>query len=292
MPKKIDQLTQEYWWEFYSQAVAADSVYRAATAAGDTAAASAAVESGLAPAITAIMLDPKHWSSRFVFAQLRGFKQKDEEFERAWFEALDALEKSSLKKDDPENYTKNLEYGRLQLIQYYYAKQDHVNTLKLADALLGADAGSVEAVQYKAFSLATMASDEQLSEAERDSLKRVALGALTDAKAANEEDENIIYYIGQFNLQLKDTAAALTAFDEFLSKAPDDRDVLFLQGLIYLEGEKFGDLQKAVDKFGAITVAFPDDGAAWTNYGIALVRQGKTDKGSEAMKKGEALSGN
>lgn len=290
--KKIDQLTQEYWWEFYSQAVAADSMYRVANDAGDTTAAMAAVDGGLAPAETALILDPNHWSSWFVYAQLLGFKHKDDAFVKAWHQAIDALESSSLKNDDAANYAKNLEYARLQLIQHFYAQQDHANTLKMSDELLQSTPGSVEAVQYKAFTLATMANEETRPVSERDSLKRVALNALTDAKTANEEDENIIYYIGQFNLQLKDTASALAAFDEYLGKAPTDRDVLFTQGLIYLEGEKFGDLQKAIDKFGAITTANPEDGAAWINYGIALIRQGKTEQGSEAVKKGEELSGN
>lgn len=291
--KKMDDQIQGYWWIYYSQAVATDSVFRAAESEGDTASATSALAQGIPAAEMAIMLDPMHWSSRFVYAQLLGFQKKDSVFVKAWQDALDALENSNLKADEPENYKKNLEYGRLQLIQHYYATQDFSNTLSIADRLLEDDRNSVEAVQYKAFTLATMASDESRTVAERDSLKRVALGALNAAKEANQEDENILFYIGQFNLQLADTAAALTAFDEFLGKAPNDAVVLAIQGVIFLEGsEKFGDLKKAIDKLGAAKDADPENGAYWTNYGIALLRDGQNEEGRKAMEKGAELSGN
>ncbi len=289
--KKIKTISEGYWWEFYSKAVGADSSYRAMEKSGSMENANAVVESGLKSASVAIKIDPQHWSSRFVFAQLRGFQAKDEGFVNAWHEAIAALDNSDLKTKDPDNYKNNRYYAQLQLIQNYYAKEDYAKTLEAADLMLADDPASVEAVQYKAFALATMASDEKRSVSERDSLKRVALGALENAKTSNPDDENILFYIGQFNLQLADTAAALAAFDNFLERAPDDRDVLFTQGLIYLEGEKFGNLDKAVEKFGAITSKNAEDGAAWINYGIALIRQGKTAEGSEAMKKGESLSG-
>ncbi len=323
--KKMDEQVQGYWWTFYAQAVGADSVYRAneiafreltpdsfvkvvhfdsLTAAifvGDAKAADSifmsiqtkTVNNGVSAAGTSIKLDPKHWSSRFVFAQLRGFQQKDEGFVKAWEEALEALENSKLKTEEPDNFTKNLEYGRLQLIQHYYAKQDFQNTLRIADLLLVADSSSVEAVQYKAFALATMAGDEARPVAERDSLKRVALGALNAAKEANKEDENILFYIGQFNLQLADTAAAMAAFDEFLVMSPNDAVVLAIQGVIFLEGgANFGDLKKAIEKLSAAKDAEPENGAYWTNYGIALLRDGKNEEGRKAMEKGAALSGN
>ncbi|MBL0060260.1 MAG: tetratricopeptide repeat protein [bacterium] len=290
--KKIKTISDEYWWEFYSKAVAADSAYRAMEAAGSMENANAVVDQGLKSALVAIKIDPKHWSSRFVFAQLRGFQAKDDGFVAAWHEAMTALDSSDMKTKEPENYKHNHYYAHLQLIQNYYAQENYAKTLEVADEMLADDPGSVEAVQYKAFALATMASDEKRSATERDSLKRVALGALDNAKTSNPDDENILFYIGQFNLQLADTAAAMTAFDNFLVRVPGDRDVLFTQGLIYLEGSaKYGNLDKAVEKFGAIKDAYPEDGPAWINYGIALIRQGKTSEGSDAVKKGESLPG-
>ncbi|MBK8130299.1 MAG: tetratricopeptide repeat protein [bacterium] len=290
--KALDGQVQEYWWEFYSKALSQDTTYKGMMARESMENAETVIGVGLQNAELAMLLMPGDWSSHFVYAELIGFKGKDDAYVAAWQDALNMLENSSLRTEKPEDYENNRRYARLQLIQHSYATENHAQTIQLADQLLADEPSNVEAVQYKAFSLATLANDETRPPAERDSLKRVALKALSDARTTNPLDENIIYYIGQFNLQLADTAAALAAFDEFLGKAPTDRDVLFMQGLIYLEGEKFGDLNKAADKFGAITKAFPEDGAAWTNYGIALLRQGKTDEGKEAMKKGETFSGN
>lgn len=287
---KVKDIVERYWWEFYSKAVAADSNYREMEATNSLENANAVLDQGLKAAEIAIMIDPSHWSSRFVYAQLCGFQGKDENYVRAWDEAITALDNSEMKVKEPENYKSNRYYAQLQLIQFHYAKEDLHKTIEMADRMLAEDSTSVEAVQYKAFSLASMANDEKLSAAERDSIKRVALSALNSAKVSNPDDENILFYIGQFNLQLTDTAAAMTAFDEFLSKVPEDRDVLFTQGLIYLEGDKFGNLGKAVEKFGLITKVNPEDGPAWINYGIALIRQGKSEEGAAAIEKGEVLA--
>ncbi len=290
--KKIDEIIQDIWWEFYGKAVASDSVYRGMEESGSLENSEAVINNGLAAATTAIMLDPGHWSSRFVYAQLKGFQERDDDYVAAWSEALSALDNSDLKSNDPETYASNRTYVNLQLIQYFYSKSDYVKTLEIADRMLSDEPGLVEAVQYKAYALATMASDEERPVEERDSLKLVALDALTSAKDSNPDDENIIYYIGQFNLQLKDTAAALAAFDEYLLRAPDDPIVLAMQGVIYLESEKFGDLKKAIEKLGAAKDADPENSAFWTNYGIALLRDGQNEAGRKAMEKGSELSGN
>lgn len=291
--KKIKTISEAYWWEFYSKAVGADSTYRAMEAAGSMENGNAVLEQGLKAASVAVKIDPQHWSSRFVYAQLRGFQTKDEEFVAAWHEAITALDNSDLKTKDAENYKHNRYYAQLQLIQNYYAKEDYAKTLETADIMLADDPTSVEPVQYKAFALATMASDEKRPVSERDSLKRVALGALDNAKVSNPDDENILFYIGQFNLQLADTAAALKAFDEFLLKVPSDGAVLAQQGVIFLEGgPNFNNLDMAIKKLEAAKDAEPENGAYWTNYGIALLRKGRNDDGMRAMEKGKSLSGN
>lgn len=290
--KKIDEITQGYWWDFYSVAVDADSIYKAKHDAGETEGLENTIKSGLDASSVAIMLDPSNWSSRFVYAQLKGYQEKDDTFISAWEDAIAALENSELKTKQVEDFTNNRRYANLQLIQYYYSHEDYKNTLLIADRMMNDEPGLVEAVQYKAYALATMANDEKRSEAERDSLKHVALSALVNAKDSNPDDENIIYYIGQFNLQLKDTAAALSAFDEYLTKVPDDGIVLAMQGVIYLEGEKFADLNKAIEKLRAAKDADTTNGAFWTNYGIALLRNGQNEEGAAAMAKGNELSGN
>jgi len=287
LAKDFDKQVQEYWWEFYSEAVAQDTTYKGMQARDSMENAEAVLSKGLESAEVAMALQPNDWSSHFVYSELLGFKGKDEAYVNAWTHALDVLQNSTLRTEKPEEYKSNLRYGRLQLIQNAYATENHSETLRIADEMLAEEPGNVEAVQYKAFTLATMASDEKRAATEQDSLKRVALEALANARTSNPEDENIIYYIGQFNLQLTDTTAALAAFDEFLSKAPSDHDVLFMMGLIYLEGKKFGNLEKAADQFRKLTEAYPDDKASWTNYGIALLRLGRNAEGKAAMEKGQ-----
>jgi tetratricopeptide (TPR) repeat protein len=289
LDKKMKSQVEEYWWEFYKKAVAADSVCRVASQEQRIAEVEPTLADGVNCASIAIKLDPPNWSSRFVYAQLLGYKQKDESYELAWYDALSALDSSNLKNENAEGFANNRRYARLQLAQHFFALEQYLKTLQMADQLLADEPGLVEAIQYQAFSLATLAGDESRSTVERDSLKHVAITALTTAREANKDDEIIVYYIGQFNLQLGDTASAMTAFNDYLTIVPDDKDVLFLQGLVYLEGEKFGDLPKAADTFKKITEIKPDNGAAWTNYGIALIRQGKTVEGGEAMKKGKEL---
>ncbi|MCC6476747.1 tetratricopeptide repeat protein [bacterium] len=306
LDKKMKAQVEEYWWEFYKKAVAADSVCRVAKTEGRLLDLRSQLEEGLSAAETAIKIDPPNWSSKFVYAQLIGYMQDDDfrvtdiddsagvilnmdDYVEAWYQAIEALESSSLKLDNPEGFANNRRYARLQLAQHFFALEQYLKTLQMADQLLADEPGLVEAIQYQAFSLATLAGDESRSTVERDSLKHVAITALTTAREANKDDEIIVYYIGQFNLQLGDTASAMTAFNDYLTIVPDDKDVLFLQGLVYLEGEKFGDLPKAADTFRKITEIKPDNGAAWTNYGIALIRQGKTVEGGEAMKKGKEL---
>ncbi len=291
--KKIDQIIDDDWWVFYGKAVQQDSVYRAMESTGNMENVQAVVNTGLAAASTAIMLNPKHWSSRFVYAQMLGLQQKDDAYVKAWQDALVALDNSDLKAKEPDGFKSNRRYGNLQLIQYYYAKDDYTKTLEMADLMLKEEPDLTEAVQYKAFSLATLANDETRTDVVRDSLKRVALDALSHAKESNPNDENILYYIGQFNLQLKDTAAAMKAFDEFLLKAPTDGTVLALQGVIYLEGgPAFNNLDLAIKKLEEAKNAEPENGAFWTNYGIALLRKGKNEDGMKAMEKGKALLGN
>jgi hypothetical protein len=59
--------------------------------------------------------------------------------------------------------------------------------------------------------------------------------------------------------------------------------------VIYLEGGTFTDNKKAKQLFESITVKFPDEGKAWINYGIALIRDGENAKGKIAIEKGNEL---
>jgi Flp pilus assembly protein TadD len=69
----------------------------------------------------------------------------------------------------------------------------------------------------------------------------------------------------------------------------DDKDILFVLGVLYLEGGSHTDNAKARDTFKKLTEVDPNDGPAWINYGVAMTRLGNTQDGVAAIKKGKAL---
>jgi tetratricopeptide (TPR) repeat protein len=167
--------------------------------------------------------------------------------------------------------------------------------LKSADEVLKKDSADKDAmkdaIQLKAQTLARMASDEARPESERKKLKSDAVAALEMARKSRPDDTDILYTIGQFNLQLGDTVAAETAFSDYLKKDPNDRDVNFALGVIYMERGSKADLEKARDVFKHLTELFPEHGPSWINYGVALARLGQTTEGGEMIKKGKAIGG-
>jgi hypothetical protein len=68
---------------------------------------------------------------------------------------------------------------------------------------------------------------------------------------------------------------------------PSDTDVLFMVGFLYLQGGTFIDLAKAESCFQRIVDADATLCAAWTNLGIAQIRQDQTKLGAENMERGK-----
>jgi predicted Zn-dependent protease len=97
--------------------------------------------------------------------------------------------------------------------------------------------------------------------------------------------------MGQFNLELGDTAAAINSFTDYLTLEKDDQDVLFALGVIYLEGGSFANNARALEIFESLTVTHEDFQAGWQNYGVALVRSGKTAEAKKALERAKALEG-
>jgi Flp pilus assembly protein TadD len=77
----------------------------------------------------------------------------------------------------------------------------------------------------------------------------------------------------------------------YLKMEPADQDALFIVGVIYLEGGTFVNTEKARDIFKALTEHHPENAAAWTNYGVSLIRLGDNAGGKAAIEKGKAVSG-
>ncbi len=289
--KKLDRILDERWDNFYFKAVHLDSAYTAAQETGMTEPdPKEYLRTAIGQLDLAIKMRPEKWNAYGLKAQMLGKTGEDEAALDNWLLARKYIESSDMKQKKSEDYTQAIDVIQGNLLQGYYNQKQYLKTVELADEILAKDAESIDALQFKAFSLVQLATSDSISAEEQARLKQEAIISLEKAKAIRADDPTIIYYIGQFSLQLGDTAAALAAFNEYLTQDEQDRDVLFALGVIYLEGGSYVDTERARDLFKKLTEFHPDDAAAWTNYGVALIRLGKHEEGKEAIEKGKSLS--
>jgi Tfp pilus assembly protein PilF len=299
----MDKTINEAWYSLYVSAVHLDSVEQ--------------FDKSLQQADLAILLKPDDWRAYGLKGQVLDRKiskladeagqssepaaerdslqhlagQSTKAALQAWADAHEHLGRSDWAKDKPEDYKQAMQIIRGRLLEGYYNAHDYPKTIHFADEVLKDDKQNTDAIQFKAFAFAQMASDTAYSASQRDSLKRIAVEALNAARAERKDYPPIIYTIGQFNLQLGDTTAALSAFDDYLKLEPEDRDARFIMGVIYLEGGSFVNPEKARDTFKALTEHHPEDSAAWINYGVALIRLGQQEEGKKAIEEGKRLAG-
>ncbi|MDD5087255.1 MAG: tetratricopeptide repeat protein [bacterium] len=290
LQKKIERMLQERWNYSYFVAVQCDSLYDRAMAAGETDPdPKLLLEKAVDELDLTVKFFPEKWNAYGLRAQILGKLKRYDEATAGWADALKYIEISKLKKEKPEEFEQAVQVIRLNLLQGSYNLNHFRETVGIADQILAADSSDMDALQFKAFAIAQLATDEAIVKEERDSLKSQAIHALRAARASRPDDPTILYYIGQFNLQLADTAAALAAFHEYLTMEERDRDVLFAIGVIYLEGGMFADTVKARDTYAKLVELYPDDAPAWTNYGIALIRLGQMEEGKKAIERGKSL---
>jgi tetratricopeptide (TPR) repeat protein len=289
--KKIDELLQMSWSHFYFLAVHADSSFTKATADGTT---DPNPRTFLYACLNdldhAIKLLPDKWNAYGFKAQVMTKLDSTEASAANWELALQKIESVDHKKDE---YKQGASIAREALLVDYYKLDRNDKILLMADLVLKDDPGNLNAIQLKANTLARMTADSSLTQAQRDSMKNIAIGALESAEKSSTDSASLAdikYTIGQFKLQLTDTAGAMQAFGDVLKFNPKDKDVMFVLGVLYLEGGTFADNQKAKEMFEKITVEFPKEGKAWINYGIALIRMNKNAEGKTAIEKGKALS--
>jgi tetratricopeptide (TPR) repeat protein len=296
LQKKIDDIVSDLWRDFYNQAVQSDSLLSERLAAGD----SARVEgetildndanNALRNADVSILLIPGRWNAYALKAQVYDNLGMTQKATTIWEEALAVLDKQRAAKPNDKDLQAAHDLVQLHLLQNYFDLEQYEQTVKTADVILAVDSTSMDAVQFKAYAIARMANDESRPKDELERLKNEAISALRSARSARPDDEIIVYYIGQFYLQLEDTARAIDAFQEYLAIDSTDRDVLFTVGYFYLEGGSHIDSKKAELYFKKLVDAHPEDGPGWINYGVAQIRNGKTAEGSKAVEKGEQLS--
>lgn len=288
--KAVTKILQERWNNFYFAAVQYDSVFAARLATGATKAEAAPLaQQALRELDLAIKMQPGKWNTYGLKAQIYGRLGDRAAALENWSLAREHIEQSDMRKKEPENFEQAVSVIYGNLLENYYNLDRYAETVRIADEMLKQNPASVDAVQFKAFALAQMAADAAFSTAQADSMKQVAIDALQVARKVRPDDAIIAFYIGQFNLQLKDTAAAVAAFEDLLQIDSTDREVLFALGVIHLEGGSFVNTEKARDLFKRIIDLDVNHAGAWVNYGIALIRLGDNEAGRKAIESGKAL---
>ena len=290
LKKKIEVILQDLWAHFYSQAVQNDSSYTRAVAASlETPDPRTFLQAAIENLDMAIRLQPAKWNAYGLKAQILGKMDDRRASAENWCLALEKIEASDMAKDDAQAYRQAIEVIRANLLEQYYSMDQYDDAIRLADEILRVEPENADAVQFKAFSLARKASDTTLTEEQRNAMRTQAITALQSARTSRPDEPVILYYIGQFHLQLADTAQAVQAFQDYLKLDDADREVRFALGVIYLEGGSFANTAKARDEFAHLVAIDSTDVASWINYGIALIRLGDNVKGKQAIEKGKAL---
>jgi tetratricopeptide (TPR) repeat protein len=291
LKKKIEVILQDLWARFYFQAVQNDSSYTRATAVGaETPDPRTFLQAALENLDMAIRMVPAKWNAYGLKAQICAKLDDRHSAAENWRLAMEKIEASGAAKDDPQAYRQAIEVIRANLLEQYYAMDRYDDAIRLADDILRVEPENADAVQFRAFSLARKASDTTLTVEQRSTMKNQAIAALRLARVARPDEPVILYYIGQFHLQLADTAQAVQAFQDYLKIDDADREVRFALGVIYLEGGTFIDTPKARDEFAHLVAADSTDRASWINYGISLIRLGDNVKGKQAIEKGKACA--
>ncbi|MCX6600068.1 MAG: tetratricopeptide repeat protein [bacterium] len=290
LKKKIEVILQDLWAHFYSQAVQNDSSYARAVAASlETPDPRTFLQTAIENLDMAIRMVPGKWNAYGLKAQICGKLDDRRASAENWRLALEKIEASDMAKDDPQAYRQAIEVIRANLLEEYYSMDQYDDAMRLADEILRVEPENADAVQFKAFSLARKASDTTLTDEQRKAMKTQAITALQSARTSRPDEPVILYYIGQFHLQLGDTAQSVQAFQDYLKLDDADREVRFALGVIYLEGGSFANTVKARDEFAHLVAIDSTDVASWINYGIALIRLGDNVKGKQAIEKGKSL---
>jgi tetratricopeptide (TPR) repeat protein len=292
--KEMDRITGEAWTKSYLTAVHEDSSYKKAVDSGTSSDSAASFLSrGLEQLDLAILIAPERWESYVLKAHMLDRLGRSDLAIVVWESALEHLRDTAMPTDAEEKdfYQKNFDITQAEVLHHYYDTGKYRAVVDLADQILVHDPANLKAIQMRAFALTNLAADTTLTTAERAAVQGDAIAALKTLDSLGANDPTVTYFIGQFNLQRGDTAAAIASFEQFVGRVPDDREALFNLGLLYLEGGAFVDNGKARDTFEKLTELYPDEAAFWKNYGVALIRSNDPVNGKKAYEKGKALAG-
>ncbi len=259
----------------------------------------------------AMTIDPERWET---YALQSNIQSAARNMEGAESSLRSAIEKHARPTEGGETTVRQTEeeWQRTHLdmlenlTQILYELKRYKETIDVCNDILALDPQDLVAIKFIAFSYnqlreKTIDAYQKAMAAQADStdslynaasqLREKAINAYQKAMAAQPDNTDLLYNASQLHLQMGDTAQAIECLSDFVALDPTDFEVLFQLGVIYLEGGTFADNEKAKELFGNATEHFPDNPVVWTNYGVALIRTGETDKGKEAIEKAKALKG-
>ncbi len=294
--KKSDEHLQRLWIGFYATAVGADTVAGHFQEAGKRDEARQTWFNALSILDRAALVAPNRWNTYGFKAQIYGKLDSTEQSANYWQQTVARIEAADKAKQETDEYKQGLAIARENLLVDCYNLERRDCVLEQADALLAIDSTNINAVTLKANTLARMAADTARSLEQRNQLKQEAITALVKARDSQRGIggdstvlADILYTIGQFYLQLGDTAQALQSMTQSLEAKPNDEDALFLVGVMYLEGGSFVNLEKARDTFKKLVDINPEHKAGLINHGVALIRLGQTEEGRKQIEKAKSL---
>lgn len=303
---KIDELVERYWIFQYNDAVekfrladndSALNVYASRLAGDAWATLGAAQRDSLRNVAKtdfsnrsaetlaiAMTIDPERWETYALQSNIQSAARNMEAAESCLRSAIEKHArpteggKTTIRQTEEEWQRTHLDMLE-NLTQILYELKRYQETVDVCNDILALDPQDLVAIKFRAFSW------NQLGERDK------AIDAYQAAIAAQPDNTDLLYNASQLYLQMGDTAQAIDCLSDFVAINPTDFEVVFQLGVIYLEGGTFTDNQKAKELFENATEHFPDNPVVWTNYGVALIRTGETDKGKEAIEKAKALKG-
>jgi len=317
--KKIDNIIEKFWTDFYNQSVDADvkhveklAIADSLFAAGDTtslmegsdtltvyARALQLADISQKQVITStdicILLMPNEWNPYALKAQVLDRIGNTEEANVIWERALVSLNASDLKAEDETKYMEAWRIIQLHLLQNHYNFDDYPKTVEVANNILELEPENQDAIIFRAFAMTNIVNaveEEEKGSEEYLTLRDKTLTALQAAYEATPDDSAIPFYLGQFYLDGGDTTKTLDWWTTYTELDTADYEVLFQIGYIYLEGGSFIDYEKSESVYLELVTRHPDQCTGWINLGIAQIKQDNTKAGAENVKKGEDCSKN
>jgi tetratricopeptide (TPR) repeat protein len=198
---------------------------------------------------------------------------------------------------DPGNVAAQINSG---VIYFKQGKSDQA--AKMFEGALDADPANKNALSMWTLSLETLAREQRqgLSQAatEADSMRimeqvRATLNEAAKvyhrAIEAHSEEKNFAYNLGVLYAQeLYDYQSAVPLFEKVTELDPEDVDAWFNLATAQLNLDDMDGAMISLEKAVELT---PDNADVWYQLGIIYVKKGMKEKGEEAFKKSEELSG-